>query len=79
VRLRQRLDRVDEARAPAASADREHDGRSLARADDDVIRSAGAVEEVPGLEPALLPLDEQQALAGEDEEVLLCPLSVVEA
>jgi hypothetical protein len=37
------------------------------------------VHEVPGAQPPLLALDEQQALAAQDEEVLLRPLAVVEA
>jgi hypothetical protein len=37
------------------------------------------VDEVPLLEPSLLTLDEQDALAGEHEEVLLLRLPVVEA
>jgi hypothetical protein len=35
------------------------------------------VHEVPGSERPLLPFDDQQALAGEDEEVLLVGLPVV--
>src|SRR5438093_7969346 len=37
------------------------------------------MEEVPGTQTSLLALDEQQALAGEDEEPFLRPLAVVEA
>jgi hypothetical protein len=37
------------------------------------------MDEVPGPQAALLALDEQQALAGEDEEVLLLVLAVVHA
>src|SRR6185369_7782551 len=36
------------------------------------------VDEVPGAQFSLLALDEQQALAGEDEEVLLLVLAVIE-
>src|SRR5919206_5077115 len=75
----ERLDRVDEALPSAAGADGEDDGRPRARADDHVVRPAGAVDEVPGAERQLPALDEQQALAREHEEVLLRPLPVVEA
>jgi hypothetical protein len=37
------------------------------------------VDEVPGLQPPLLVLDQEDALAAEDEEVLLVRLGVVEA
>src|SRR5438105_10329771 len=37
------------------------------------------MDEVPGLQRALLALDDQEALAGEDEEVLLVRLAVVSA
>ena len=43
------------------------------------IRSRRAMDEVPGTQPPLLTLDEQQALAGENKEVLLCRFGVVEA
>src|SRR4029079_9128979 len=38
-----------------------------------------AVDEVPGAQPPLLALDQQQALAAQDQEVLLATLSVVVA
>ena len=37
------------------------------------------MDEVPGLQAALLTLDHEHALAGDDEEVLLAALAVVEA
>jgi hypothetical protein len=44
------------------------------------VASAGrAVDEVPGAERPFLLLDQQQALAGQDEEVLLARLRVVHA
>jgi hypothetical protein len=36
------------------------------------------VDEIPRLQRAFLPFDEQQALTPEDEKVLLCALAVVE-
>ncbi len=47
--------------------------------DEDVLGPGRAVHEVPGLQQALLAFDDQQALAGEDEEVLLRVLAVVHA
>ena len=79
MRERQRVDRVDDALAPAAAPDGEDDGRALARADDHVVGSARAVEEVPRAERPFPALDEQEALAREHEEALLGPLPVVEA
>ena len=40
--------------------------RPVAGADEDVLRSRRAVDEVPGTQPPLLTLDEQQALAGRE-------------
>jgi hypothetical protein len=37
-----------------------------------------AVDEVPRAKPSLVALDQQQALAGQDEEVLLARLTVIE-
>src|SRR5919106_1532438 len=51
----------------------------LARADEHVLGAGRRVEEVPGLQPPLLALDEEQGLAEEDEEVLLGALAMVEA
>jgi adenosine deaminase len=44
-----------------------------------MLRPARTVHEVPGLERPLLALDQQQCLAGENEEVLLLVLAVVPA
>ena len=38
----------------------------------------GAVDEVPGAQPPLLPLDQEKALARKHQEVLLGLLSVVQ-
>jgi len=43
-------------------------GRLVSRSDDDVLGPRRAVEEVPGLKRTLLALDDQQALALQDEE-----------
>ena len=48
-----------------------------ARAHERVRRVRRAMEEVPDAQEALLSLDDQQALAAEDEEVLLVGLAVV--
>jgi hypothetical protein len=80
VLQRQLGDRVDEAfTTKAARADRQDDGRPVARADDDVLRLRRAVEEVPRLQLALLSFDEEQAGAGEHQEAFLRVLAVVEA
>jgi hypothetical protein len=50
----------------------------VAGTDEDVLGTRSAVEEVPGAEVTLLALDEQQAFAGEHEEVLLRLLAVVQ-
>src|SRR5579871_2820268 len=64
------------SRAGAAHEDR---ARPVAGADKDVLRPGRAVEEVPLLQPPLLSLDDEDALAGENEEVFLLRLAVVAA
>src|SRR6201987_3912325 len=49
------------------------------RADEDVLGPGRGVDEVPGPERPLLPLNQQQALAVQDDEVLLFVLGVVVA
>ena len=44
--------------APAPCTDRNHDRRFIARADNHVMRAAGAMEEVPCSQAALLILDD---------------------
>jgi hypothetical protein len=61
-----------------AGPDREDSAKAVARAYEDVIRPGRAVNEVPGLQRALLAFYEQQALALKDEEVFLRALAVVE-
>src|SRR4051794_20628235 len=62
----------------AAGADHQNRAGAVAGADEDVARARRAMDEVPGPQQALLLLDEEQAFAGEDEEVLLHVLGVVE-
>ena len=59
-------------------AGHEEDARAVAGADEDVLGPVRAVEEIPGTERPLLTLDQQEALAVEDEEALLRLLPVVE-
>src|SRR3954471_19517258 len=63
---RRRLDRVAGAALLLARADGQHE----ARPDDRVRHARRAVHEVPGTQGALLPLDDQQRLAAENQEVL---------
>src|SRR5262249_52560161 len=63
----------------AAAADREDPGRAVARPDENVVCLRWAVNEVPRLQRAFLAFDDHQALAEEDEEVLLLVLAVVHA
>src|SRR5919197_239531 len=53
-----------------AGAGHEDHARALARADEDVLGARRAVDEVPRTQAPLLPLDDEQALARQDEEVL---------
>ena len=73
--------RVDDtATDPAAPRPHGDDDRGpFAGSDDDVVGAAGTVEVVPRREPALLLLDDQQALAGDHEEAFLGVLAVVPA
>src|SRR5215217_3633737 len=64
------------ARAPAGHEDH---AWTVARADEDVLRLRRAVDEVPRAKPPLLALDQQHALACDDDEVLLVRLTVIEA
>ena len=47
-------------------------------ADENVLSPRGTVHEVPGAQPSLFAFDQEQALPGEHEEVLLGFLSVVQ-
>jgi lipoyl synthase len=58
-------------------ASRDDHRRARPRADDRVVCTGGAVDEVPGAQRSFLAFDEQERLAGEDEEVLLVGLPVI--
>ncbi len=75
---RELADRKPQPASLAAGTDAEHEAGALAGSDEDVLGPGRAVHEVPGAEPPLLALDEEQALAREHEEPLLRVLSVVE-
>src|SRR6202011_3523335 len=69
---------IDDLLLPGAGAGHEDDARRVSVADEDVLAVGRAVEEVARRQAALLALDEQQAGAGEDEEVLLVRLPVIQ-
>ena len=79
VGARQRPDRIAKALPPPAPADCRDDGPASPGTHDHVVRAARTVDEVPGPQRPFLPLDEQQALARENEEILLHVLPVVQA
>jgi hypothetical protein len=60
-------------------ADGQNRARPLAGPDEHVLGPWRAMHEVPGLEPPLPSLGQEQTLAGEDEEVLLLVLAVIHA
>src|SRR5207244_5048212 len=62
-----------------AGAGHEDHARPVAGADEGVLRVRRAMDEVPGLQRALLAFDQRDALAGKDEAVLLVRLAVVPA
>src|SRR5512142_2752438 len=76
---RDRIDEVLDSSPASAPAERDHQRGAVTGSDDDVRRPAGTVNEVPRPQGNLLILDEEKALAGEDEEALLVPLPVIEA
>jgi hypothetical protein len=65
------------AARPVARSHREDDARTVACADDDVLRLGRAVDEVPCSQRPLLALDNQERLTRDHEEVLLVGLPVV--
>ena len=71
VAPRELRDRVDDRLPFSPGARRQHERRPRARSDDHVLGAGRAVEEVPLPERAFFPVDEQQAFAGKDEEILL--------
>ena len=62
-----------------ASADRDDHAPTVAGADDDVLGVRRAVEVVPLSKRPLGALDDQQGLAGHDQEALLVGLPVIHA
>src|SRR6266511_3880795 len=70
--------RIHDALLPSARTRHEDHARTVSSSDEGVLGARRAVHEVPRLEAPLLAVDEQQALAGEDEEVFLVGLSVVQ-
>src|SRR5204863_8146722 len=79
IRRRHLVHRIDHLEAARSAAGHDDDARPLARPDENVMRPGRAVDEVPGLKAALLAFDHEHALSGNDEEVLLAVLAVVQA
>ena len=71
--------READRRKPDVCAHHQNRAGSVADTDEDVERSRRAVHKVPRLNPPFLLLNQEQALAREDEEVLLHVFAVVEA
>ena len=65
------VDGIDDLEAAHAVADHHDRAGPVTGADERVLRPRWAVDEVPLLQAALLALDDEHALAGDDEEVLL--------
>ena len=74
---RQLVDGITDDASLSPCAHAEDEARAVARADEDVLRPRGTVDEVPGAQPSLFAFDQEQALTSENEEVLLGILSVV--
>src|SRR4051794_17602384 len=74
-----RRDLVDRVMRPVdlARADHQHRARPVAGADEDVLGARRAVDEVPLPQRVLNPVEDDQARAVQDEEVLLVGLGVV--
>src|SRR5205823_6886216 len=66
------------ARLMFTRADGDNDAACVSAPDDDVLRLRRAVHEVPLPQRPLLALDDQQRLAGQDEEVFLVGFPVVQ-
>ncbi len=71
--------RIDDSSFPGAAADHQQHARRVAQPHEDVVRARRTVKEVELPEAPLLLLDDRQALARDDEEVLLGRLGVVHA
>src|SRR5581483_7460519 len=69
--------RIDDLQLAAPRAGHEDHAPPVPGTDERVLRPRRAVHEIPRAERPLLALDQEQALAGEDEEVLLTRLAVV--
>ena len=78
-RLRDLGGGVEQLLVGTARPDHQDRARPVTGTDEDVIDVRRHVHEVPGLQRTLLAVDEQRALAGQHEEVLLEVLPVVEA
>jgi len=78
VARRKFRDRVAPFRA-YVGADHQDCARPVARSHERVHRPGGRVEEVPGSKATILALDEQPALASENDERLLIRLGVIDA
>src|SRR5215831_3922609 len=70
--------RIEDRAAAGPRADHQDHARFVARADERVRRVRRAVEEVPRAQAPFLSFDDQEALAPQDEEILLIRLTVVE-
>jgi methionine-rich copper-binding protein CopC/putative copper export protein len=77
VAERDLVDGVADSAARNARAHGQNDARPLAGADKDVLRPRWAVHEVPRAQAAFLALDQEEAFAGEDEEIFLGVFPVV--
>ena len=73
------VDGIDETASRDARASSDQYTRALPGTDEHVLGPGRAVHEVPCVQPSLLALHDQQALARQDEEILLCFLAVVHA
>src|SRR6478672_10342961 len=69
--------RIRDGRRRLARARHEEHARTGSATDERMLSARRAVHEVPRPEGPLLTLDEQQALAGKHEEILLIRLAVV--
>src|SRR5579862_6053721 len=74
---RRLVTRVEDHVGPETVADREDERRAAPRTDDRVRRAGWTVKVVPRAQLHLMPLDDEQALAAQDEEALLIVLTVV--
>jgi catechol 2,3-dioxygenase-like lactoylglutathione lyase family enzyme len=78
VRQRQLVHGIADTASLSPCADAEYERRAVASTDEDVLRPRGTVDEVPGAQPSLFAFDQEQALTGQYEEVLLGIFSVVQ-